>query len=86
LPGRIQKVLKANGAQVTQGEQVLSLISDENSVWEALRGLALVGSYEDVPVIQTYVHSNDVSAKLREQAKNTVNAIETRTRNLRTKE
>jgi hypothetical protein len=48
--------------------------------------LALVGSYEDVPVIQTYVHSNDVSAKLREQAKNTVNAIETRTRNLRTKE
>jgi hypothetical protein len=86
LPGRIQKVLIANGAQVTQGEQVLSLISDENSVWEALRGLALVGSYEDVPVIQTYVHSNDVSAKLREQAKNTVNAIETRTRHLGNKE
>src|SRR5688572_13886844 len=63
LPGRIHKLLKANGAQVAQGEQVLSLISDENSVWEALRGLALVGSYEDVPVINTYVNSNDVSAK-----------------------
>jgi hypothetical protein len=86
LLARIQKVLIANGAQVTQGEHVLSLISDENSVWEALRGLALVGSYEDVPVIQTYVHSNDVSAKLREQAKNTVNAIETRTRHLGNKE
>jgi hypothetical protein len=85
LPGRIHKVLKTNGAQVTQGEQVLSLISDENSVWEALRGLALIGSYEDLPVINTYVHSNDVSAKLREQAKSTVNAIENRTRDLHNK-
>ena len=85
LPGRVHKVLKANGAQVAQGEQVLSLISDENSVWEALRGLALVGSYEDVPVIGIYVHENDVSARVREQAKSTVNAIETRTRDLRNK-
>jgi hypothetical protein len=82
LPGRIHKVLKTNGAQVTQGDQVLSLYSDENSVWEALRGLALVGSYTDVPHIQIYVASNDVSPKVREQAKATVNAIETRTRNL----
>ena len=82
LPGRIQKVLKTNGTQVAQGDEVLSLISDENSVWEALRGLAFVGSYTDVPVIQIYVHSNDVSAKVREQAKNTVNAIEARTREL----
>lgn len=85
LPGRIHKVLKANGAQVAQGEEVLTLNSDENSVWEALRGLALVGSYTDVPVINIYVNSNDVSAKVREQAKSTVNAIETRTRNLRDK-
>jgi hypothetical protein len=77
--------LKPNGAQVAQGEQVLALISEENSLWEALRGLALVGSYEDVPVINTYVNSNDVSEKVREQAKSTVNAIETRTRNLRDK-
>jgi hypothetical protein len=85
LPGRIHKVLKANGAQVAQGEELLTLNSDENSVWEALRGLALVGSYTDVPVVNIYVNSNDVSAKVREQAKSTVNAIETRTRNLRDK-
>ena len=83
LPGRIHKILKANGAQIAQGEDVLSLNSDENSVWEALRGLALVGSYEDVPVINTYVHSNDVSEKVREQAKRTVNEIEKRTRDSR---
>ena len=83
LPGRIHKVLKANGTAVAQGEEVLSLNSDENSVWEALRGLALVGSYTDVPDINIYVNSNDVSAKVREQAKSTVNAIESRTRDLR---
>lgn len=85
LPGRIHKILKANGAQIAQGEDVLSLNSDENSVWEALRGLALVGSYTDVPVINTYVHSNDVSEKVREQAKRTVYEIEKRTRELHNK-
>jgi len=80
LPGRIHKILKANGAQVAQDEEVLTLNADENSVWEALRGLALVGSYTDVPVINIYVHQNDVSAKIREQAKSTVSAIEARTR------
>jgi acetyl/propionyl-CoA carboxylase alpha subunit len=82
LPGRIHKVLKTNGAQVAQGEEVLTLNSDENSVWEALRGLALVGSYTDVPVIEIYVNSNDVSTKVREQAKSTVSAIEARSREL----
>ena len=83
LPGRIHQVLKANGAAVAEGDEVLSLNSDENSVWEALRGLALVGSYTDVPDINIYVSSNNVSAKVREQARNTVNAIENRSRALR---
>ena len=85
LPGRIHKILKANGAQIAQGEDLLSLNSDENSVWEALRGLALVGSYTDVPVINIYVNSNDVSEKVREQAKRTGYEIEKRTRELHNK-
>jgi hypothetical protein len=76
LPGRIHKVLKANGAEVAQGEEVLSLLSDENSVWEALRALSLIGSYEDVPVIQIYVNSTEVSARIRDQAELTVKAIQ----------
>jgi hypothetical protein len=44
--------------------------------------LALVGSYTDVPVIEIYVNSNDVSTKVREQAKSTVSAIEARSREL----
>ena len=78
LPGRIHKILKANGMQVAQGEEVLSLNSDENSVWEALRGLAIVGAYYDVPTIQIYASSADVSARIREQANLTVKAIEAR--------
>jgi hypothetical protein len=80
LPGRINKVTKTNGAQVSQGEEVLTLNSDENSVWEALRGLSFVGSYEDVPVINIYVNSTDVSTRVRDQAKSTVAAIEDRTK------
>ena len=76
LPGRINKILRANGAQVAPGDQVLSLNSDENSVWEALRGLALVGSYEDVPVIRIYVHSTEASTRIRDQAQLTIKAIQ----------
>lgn len=78
LPGRIQKLFKANGAQVAQGDELLSLNSDENSVWEALRGLSLVGTAEDLPVVQSYSESTDVSSRARDQAKQTVAAIQTR--------
>jgi biotin carboxyl carrier protein len=74
LPGRIRKVLKGDGAQVAQGEEVLSLNSDENSVWEALRGLALIGTADDVPVIESYAESTEVSTRVRDQAKRTLNA------------
>ena len=78
LPGRIHKILKTNGAQVAQGDEVLSLNADENSVWEALRGLAIVGAYYDVPTIQIYANSAGVSAKIRDQANLTVKAINAR--------
>jgi Pyruvate/2-oxoglutarate dehydrogenase complex, dihydrolipoamide acyltransferase (E2) component, and related enzymes len=75
LPGRINKILKPNGSQVSQGEDVLSLNSDEGSVWEALRALSLVGMKEDLPLVETYAKSTDVSARVKEQASLTINAI-----------
>lgn len=78
LPGKIQKVVKANGTQVSQGDEVLSLNSDENSVWEALRGLLLVGTDEDVPAVETYATSTDVSNRIREQANLTLKALQSR--------
>jgi hypothetical protein len=75
LPGRINKILKPNGSQVSEGEEVLTLNSDENSVWEALRALSLVGTKEDLPIVETYATSADVSARVKEQASLTINAI-----------
>ena len=75
LPGRINKILKPNGSQVSQGEEVLSLNSDEGSVWEALRALSLVGTKDDLELVQTYANSADVSARVKEQASLTINAI-----------
>ena len=82
LPGRIDKLLKANGAQVAAGDEVLSLYSDENSVWEALRGLSLIGSSEDLPLVESYANSTAVSGKIREQADLTRKAIQTRTKRI----
>jgi HEAT repeat protein len=80
LPGRIQKLLKTNGTQVSAGDELLSLNSDENSVWEALRGLSLIGTAEDAPLIESYANSGEVSAKIREQAKSTLAAAKSRTK------
>jgi len=76
LPGRINQILKANGAQVSAGDELMNLNSDEGSVWEALRGLSLIGTKEDVPVIQSYADSAKVSDRIREQAKLTIKQVE----------
>jgi len=75
LPGRIEKVLKPNGAQVTRDQELVILNSDEQSVWEALRGLAFVGTADDLPVIENYANSSDASPRVKEQASLTAKAI-----------
>lgn len=77
LPGRIQKLIKTNGAQVAAGDELLSLNSDENSVWEALRGLSFIGMADDAPLIENYANSNDASKNIREQAGLTLKTIRT---------
>jgi HEAT repeat protein len=78
LPGKINKVLKQNGSQVTRDEEVLSLNSDEDSIWEALRALALIGTGDDVPLVQGYAESSEASARIKEQAALTIRSIKSR--------
>ena len=78
LPGRINKVLKPNGSQVSRDDEILNLISDEDSVWEALRGLSLVGTKDDLQLVQTYANSTDASNRTKEQAALTAKAIQNR--------
>ena len=78
LPGRVGKISKPNGSQVTREDEILTLNSDEDSIWEALRGLALAGKAEDLPLVQSYVDSSEVSGRIKEQAGLTVKAISRR--------
>jgi hypothetical protein len=75
LPGRVEKITKANGDRVTRDEELVRLNSDEESIWEALRGLAFIGKAEDLPLIESYATSNDASARVKEQAILTARAI-----------
>ena len=78
LPGRVGRISKPNGSQVTREDEILSLHSDEDSVWEALRGLALAGKAEDLPLVQSYADSTEVSGRIKEQAGLTAKAISRR--------
>ena len=75
LPGRVNKIFKPNGSQIARDEDLISLNSDEESVWEALRALAIVGTKADLPLIDTYASSADASARVKEQASLTAKAI-----------
>jgi hypothetical protein len=78
LPGRIRSINKPNGSQVVGGDEILSLNSDEGSVYEALRGLALIGQQDDVQSIESYAALENASGRVREQAQLTVKAIQSR--------
>jgi hypothetical protein len=78
LPGRVGRISKPNGSQVARDDELVSLNSDEDSVWEALRGLALAGTAEDLPLVQSYADSTEVSGRIKEQAGLTAQAINRR--------
>lgn len=81
LPGIIDRVVAANGSNVSVGDAVLTIRSDEQSVWEALRALAVVGNAADLPLIERYANGAvSVSERLKQQARLTGNAITGRDR------
>jgi hypothetical protein len=76
LPGRIESISKTNLSEVTTGEEILKLNSDEESVWEALRGLSFVGTSADLETVRAFTNSSTVAERVREQAGLTMKAIE----------
>ena len=82
LPGRIERVTVSPGATIAAGETLLTLTSDEESVWEALRGLSLVGEDDDLPVLELYERDSapgpQRSDRIKEQAALTAKAIKSR--------
>ncbi|MDQ5846405.1 MAG: HEAT repeat domain-containing protein [Acidobacteriota bacterium] len=82
LPGKVERVLAPSGTNVNVGTTVVTINSDEETIWEALRGLSLVGSTEELPLIEAYAQgSHGESARIKQQATQTIKAIQTRASN-----
>jgi len=80
IPGKIEKIVTGNGATVSSGNTMLTISSDANSIWEALRGLALIGRLEDLNEIERYARGVDsLPERIKQQAALTAKAIQSRT-------
>jgi len=79
LPGFVREKLVEDGASVTEGQGILVLAPSEAQVWEALRGLYLVGQTEDLETIQRFTGRSDhFGERTRQQARLTIEAIKKR--------
>ena len=76
IAGRFGKWLVPNGASVTAGQPLASILPDDNSVWEALRALYLIGAPDDLDAIAPYAKGGENSPpQIAEQARLTMEAI-----------
>jgi len=78
LPGKIEKISTPTGNRVVQGATLLTINSDEESVWEALRGLTLIGQQNDLGVVEQYASDSTQAERIRKQAALTATAIKSR--------
>jgi HEAT repeats len=76
--GEVGRILARDGSNVSGGEGILSVNSGEEQVWEALRGLYLIGGADDLDSVQRYASVNTFSDSLRKQAESTAQAIRAR--------
>ena len=79
LPGKVERILAPSGSKIVPGAPLLTINSDEQSVWEALRGLSLIGNPEDLPAVERFAGDPAQSERIRKQAAQTANAIKSRT-------
>lgn len=75
ISGSVGDLLTHTGDAVAAGQMLLTILSDENQIWEALRSLYLIGSPEDLPVISKYTSANHPE-RIRQQAMEAVLAIQ----------
>ncbi|HET6890357.1 MAG TPA: HEAT repeat domain-containing protein [Pyrinomonadaceae bacterium] len=78
LPGKLERILSPPGSQVSAGTGLVTINSDEGSVWEALRALALIGEKEDLVLVERYAQDAAQSDRIKQQAALTAKAIQSR--------
>jgi Biotin-requiring enzyme len=79
IAGRIQSVAANKGRSVGAGQQIATVAADTEQVWEALRGLYVIGQLEDLPTVRPYERSlPEIPDRVQQQAKLTEDAIRSR--------
>jgi biotin carboxyl carrier protein len=79
IDGRIGKWLAADGALVAAGQPLIAVLPSDDTVWEALRALYLIGTPEDLEAIAPYARDADASRpQIAEQARLTMEEIRSR--------
>ncbi len=80
VPGLVEERLLEDGAEITPDTEVVRLGPDASHIFEALRGLYLIGTEEDIEAVRRYYRPReDMSAGVAQQAQLTVAAIRERT-------
>ena len=79
LPGVITRVGAGEDKQVQAGETLFRIAPDPDFVWEALRGLYVLGRREDLPEVERYAQGVEkMPERIKEQAALTARAIKDR--------
>lgn len=79
LTGRVHEMLVHVNDGVPAGKPLATVAPGEEQVWEALRGLYIIGNRTDLETVSQYLRpSDDVSDRVRQQAALTREAIQQR--------
>jgi biotin carboxyl carrier protein len=79
VPGEVRELDRPEGAAVSAGDPLVELGADQNHVWEALRGLFLVGEPADLDAVERYTRPvAGMPDNIARQAWETVKAIRAR--------
>ncbi|MBA2525075.1 MAG: HEAT repeat domain-containing protein [Pyrinomonadaceae bacterium] len=79
LSGKLERIIATSGFKVVRGSAIMTINSDEDSLWEALRGLSLIGEPQDVPAIEAYAQGSVASTdRVKQQAAFAIKAIQSR--------
>ena len=81
VPGIVQKRLLEDGFVISVGTPVMLLGPDESHIFEALRGLYLIGTEEDLEIVRQFFRPREgMSSNVVKQAQLTAVAIRERTK------
>ncbi len=82
LPGTLQRIAVPSGATIALGDTLMTINPDEQSAWEALRALALVGASDDLEAVEVYANGSAqgpaFTERTKAQAALTAKAIQSR--------